>query len=138
MDLREERNYLATILGIVSGVLFLIYGLNGVHAWKSLEEIILQHIANLALVKILFAIIIFFASFGGIIILAGAIAIYKERVQFGKILISIGVGSGIITILIQIFLTISSKTKDFSWIGTVSTIAILLSIGARLLAKSKK
>ena len=137
MDFREHKNYIATILGIVSGVLFLIYGLNGVNAWRSLEEIIVS-VTQIASVKILFAIVIFFASFGGIIILAGAIAIYTERVQFGKILITIGVGSGIITLIIQTFLTIIQETKDFSWIGTASTIAIILSVIARTIAKSKK
>ncbi|MEA3399345.1 MAG: hypothetical protein U9R00_02415 [Patescibacteria group bacterium] len=130
----SNRNKLAVLLSLVSGLLFIFSGTSSFKMWKSIEEVVLSTI-NISLVKFIFSIILLTASLGGFAIIIGSWFLFKNYIRLGKLFILIGVGSGIISLLFHIFVTLSSTNMNFAWLFTTSSIAILLSIFARILAK---
>ena len=134
---RDQRNFYATILAFASGFLFLLSGTNGYKAWKHIEELVMTNI-NLPEIKLLFTIILILASFGGLTVLFGAWLMFKEHIRAGRIFVSIGAGSGIIFLAVNIFTSIVSSEGSFSWLLSLSSLAIILSVFARYMAKPSR
>jgi hypothetical protein len=124
------------ILSILSGILFIISGTDGVSSWKTLENIIL-HYLDLGIIKIIFVLIIIIASFGGLSVIFGGYLIYKRKTKSGILIISIGSGAGLISFLLNIFILIVTDGLSLGWFLSFSTVAIILSITARIIAKPK-
>jgi hypothetical protein len=136
MDL-VTRNKFAGLLAFFSGIIFLYTGRTSYENWKFVEEIILST-ANVSFVKLVFSIILFMASLGGLLIIISSWFLYNQNIRLGKILLIIGVGSGALSLCIHIYLSLSSTTIDFSWLFSIGWIAVLLSIVAQFLAKRKR
>ena len=134
---RNQRNLYAVILASISGILFLVSGTTGVRAWLSIKEIVLENI-SLPEIKLVFTIILILASFGGLTILFGALMLFKNHIRTGKLFITIGAGSGIIYILINVYSSIVTYSFNFTWLFSTSSLGIILSIFARYLAKPSK
>src|SRR5215467_16244828 len=101
------RNKVAGGLAFVSAALFIISGYQAnVSIYRAIEST-LQHstsreVWQVATVPInIFAII---AQLGGFAVLAGALLFLKNHITSGKILVMIGTGQGIITIVISLMI----------------------------------
>jgi len=136
---KEQSNFYATILAFISGILFLVSGSTGLHAWKELQSFITnsinQGLVQNPLVHTLFIIIFVLSSFGGFTILFGAWLLFKEHVLGAKIFITIGAGSGVFFLLTNIYTSLISKEVGFAWLLSTSTIAIIMALLSRNLAK---
>jgi uncharacterized SAM-binding protein YcdF (DUF218 family) len=58
-----------------------------------------MYIVNSLIVQIIFSILLFFASLGGISVIIGGLLIGKDKRRTGKILLSLGAGLGLIGLL---------------------------------------
>jgi hypothetical protein len=134
----DQKNFYATILATISGILFLVSGTTGLHAWQEVQEFVATHInqqlVQNPLIHTMFIIIFILSSFGGITVLFGAWLLFKEHVLGGKIFISIGAGSGVIFLATNIYTSIVAEGGSFGWLLSTSTIAIILALLSRNIA----
>lgn len=138
------RNKVAAGLAFVSAILFIISGYQAnISIYRAIEST-LQHstskeIWQVATVPINVLAIV--AQLGGFTVLAGALLFLKNHITSGKLLVMIGTGQGIITIVISLVINlIQGGTTHASsyvlWLSTSATgVGILFSIIARTLAK---
>ncbi len=133
----SQRNGIAAGLAFISGLIFLFSGTTSYGIWKKTEELVLSTI-HISLLKIIFSVTLVLAFFGCLLFFIAAWLFLRNYIHWGRIFIAIGVGSGIISLAFHIYLTLSSSNSDFTWLFTTSTLAILLSIAARTLAKKQR
>jgi hypothetical protein len=138
------RNNVAAGLALISAVLFIVSGYQAnIGIYRAIESV-LQHytsreIWQVAIIPINVLAIV--AQLGGFAVLAGALLFLKNRITSGKLLVMIGTGQGIITIVIALMIDLVQGGEAYAnsyvlWLSTsASGLGILFSIIARTLAK---
>ena len=96
----SSKNTQAMIIAIVAGILLLIAGISGLATWGTIKDFVTTHVIDNNVVQIVFAILIFIASLGGIAVIIGGLLIGKKKVGTGKFIIALGAGMGIIGLII--------------------------------------
>jgi len=132
-----SKNKNAMIVAIIAGLLLLIAGINGIAAWETIKGFVIANIADNFIVQIVFAILIFIASLGGLSVIAGGILIGKGKVGTGKFLISLGAGLGIIGLIISIYVAYNQGSLTIGSFFSIGAIGLILSIVARFMAKKE-
>lgn len=130
----SERNKTAMYIAISAGVMLLIAGITGVAFIEKIRDFAKSQFNNEAL-NLVFVILIFLAALGGILVMLGGILIGKNKVGLGKVLITIGVGTGLIGLIMTLYVLAVQKTMDTSIGGIFGLIGIILSVVARMMAK---
>ena len=139
-----QRNQLAAVIALVSGITFLISGYKAnVSFYYIIQKEILTNLpSNLwTLVIISIEIIVIISKLGGITVLVGAGLFAANRVNLGKIWIAIGTGQGLFTIALRIMYDVWSGRIDLvnsyvMWLmSSASGLGILFSIIARSISK---
>ena len=125
----------AMFLAIIAGILLLISGINGIAAWETIKNFVTTNIADHFIIQIIFAVLIFIASLGGLSVIAGGLLIGKDKTGTGKILISLGAGLGLIGLIIAIYIGYSEGSLTISSFFSIGVIGLILSIIARSMAK---
>jgi hypothetical protein len=106
-----NRNRLAAIIALVSGILFLLSGYKAnIEIYYLIREEVLVYTAKefWTFILIPIGILALFSQLGGITVLIGAGLFAANRVMLGKFMIMIGTGQGIFTIGLRIFSELSS------------------------------
>ncbi len=142
------RNRLAAGVAFISGILFLISGYKANLAIYDLigEQVRLhagQDIWQYAVTPIGF--LAFFSQLGGFAVLMGAGLFAANRVNWGKFLVMLGTGQGLITILLHLLLRLLSSSgwnntdSDYIiWLGTSLTgVGTLFAIASQSISKGK-
>jgi len=129
------KNKNAMIIAIIAGVLLLISGISGLATWEAIKEFVTNNIADNAVIQIVFAILIFIASLGGISVIVGGILIGKDNVGTGKFLITLGAGLGIIGLIVSIYYAYVEGALNVWSFFSIGFIGLILSIIARIIAK---
>jgi len=142
------RNRLAAGIAFISGVLFLIAGYKANLAIYDLigEQVILhtgQEIWQYAVAPLGF--LAFLSQLGGFAVLMGAASFAANRVNWGKFLVMLGTGQGLISILLHIILRLLSSdgwnnldNNYIIWLGTSLTgLGILFAIASQSVSKGK-
>ena len=130
------RNTTSMVVAIIAGVLLLIAGLSGAAAWESIKTFVSNNVADNSAIQMVFAILIFIASFGGLVIILGGLLIWKNKVGVGKFLIALGAGFGLIGLIISIVVAVIEIDYLIGGFLTIGGIGLLLSIVARAAAKN--
>lgn len=137
----NRKNILATALAIVAGSLLIISGEKGPPGIYNLIieklKILIDDQFILSIANTIGTILIIISSLGGFAVITGGLLISKEKVFFGKILIALGAGFGIINFLFlaitlirtQELALVIAKHSIFGWLG------ITLSLISRTIAK---
>lgn len=125
----------AMYVAIVAGILLLLSGTSGLATWELVKEFVTNNITDNAAVQIIFAILIFIASLGGLAVIVGGILIGKENLGTGKFLITLGAGMGIIGLIVSIYIAYVQGSLTIGSFFTVGFTGLLLSIIARSMAK---
>jgi hypothetical protein len=122
--------------GVVGGACLLFAGLTGYAAWKGIQEIIVTHVTDNAIVQEAFYYLLLIAGFGGLAVILGAVLIGRDKVGAGKFLISLGAGMGLIGFLIAIGLWAAGGFGNMAVGGgsVVGLVGLILSIAARQMA----
>lgn len=123
------------IIAIVAGTLLLVAGMSGVAAWEAIKTFVTTCIIDNIAVQIVFAILIFIASLGGISVIIGGLLIGKNKVRTGKFTISLGVGMGLIGLMVSIVVAVVTNSLIIGEFMSVGGIGLILSIVARVVAK---
>jgi hypothetical protein len=143
-----SRNRLAAGIAFISGILFLISGYQANLAIYDLigEQVRLhlgQEVWWYAAAPVNF--LAFFSQLGGFTILMGAGLFAANRVNWAKLLVMLGTGQGLVSILFFIILGLSSSSQwnnlDISyiiWLGTSLTgLGTLFAIASQSVSKGK-
>lgn len=139
------RNSLASLLAYISGVLLLLSGSTGVATLKRVEELVLSVVSlnifkflvtfSIPFLKILFFVMLLFASLGGIAVIIGGIFFAKRNILVGRLFVWIGSGAGIISLLISIFNIIAHEALLFNALFIFAPLGIILAISARIVSR---
>jgi hypothetical protein len=142
------RNRLAAGIAFISAILFLISGYKAnlaiydligeqvrLHAGQEIWQYVVMPIGFLA----------FFSQLGGFAVLIGAGLFAANRVNWGKFLVMLGTGQGLVTILLHIILRVLSSTEwnnidneYIIWLGTSLTgVGTLFAIASQSISKGK-
>ena len=130
----SKRNNVASLLAFVSGILLILSGTNGADSLDFIREITLS-IINITLVEKLFILMIALASFGGLTVILGGFLIRKNKILWARLLIRLGSGVGLISMLIKAFTTTMSGDVMFPSLFSLATGGILLAFAAQLVSK---
>jgi hypothetical protein len=122
-------------IAVVAGILLLIAGVSGVATWETIKEFVTENVVDNGIVQVIFAILIFIASLGGISVIIGGFVILKEKIGLGKFLISLGAGLGLIGLIFSIIVGIIEGSFVIGSFFSIGMIGLILSIVARLMVK---
>jgi hypothetical protein len=129
-----SRNSQAMGLAIVAGILLLIAGVSGLATWETIKDFVTTHVIDNAIVQIIFVILIFIASLGGIAVIIGGLLIGKNKVRTGKFVIALGAGLGLIGLIVSLVIAIVEGSFTLSSFLSIGAIGVILSIVARIVA----
>lgn len=137
----RTRNKTAAYLAIVGGILIVIAGGTGMVGFlNDLKNYLIDFFGSSnQIVDIIFWILILIASLGGIAVMLGGYLFYKEHIRTGKVLINLGAGFGVISLIIGLVGALSqgNEIQFFSWLtSSFMGIGILLAIISGFVAKS--
>ena len=125
----------AMYVAIVAGILLLISGISGLATWETVKEFVTDNLTDNAVIQIVFAILIFIASLGGLAVIIGGILIGKENLSTGRFLIMLGAGMGIIGLIVSIYIAYVKGSLTIGSFFSIGFMGLLLSIIARSMAK---
>ena len=139
------RNKVAGALGIISAILFIVSGYNSnIGIYRAIESGLQQYTAReiwqVAIIPV--NILGLVAQAGGFAVLAGALLFLKNHITSGKLLVLIGTGQGIITIVAGLIIEslqggIVYANNYVVWLATSAVgLVIVFSIVARSIAKA--
>lgn len=132
-----SRNRKPMALAIIAGVLLLIAGVNGVATWETIKSFVTTHIINNSIVQMVFAVLIFIASLGGIAVIAGGLLLGKDKIRTGTLFIGLGAGLGFIGLLFSVIVASIEKNLEISSFISIGVVGLILSIVARMVVKRK-
>jgi uncharacterized membrane protein HdeD (DUF308 family) len=134
-DFMSDRNKTAMYLAVAAGVLLLVAGITGVAFINKIQEFVLKQFGQNDMLKWVFVVLIFLSSLGGILVIAGGVLVGKNKVGGGKILITIGVGVGLIGVIIALYWVAVSQKIETSMTSIFGLVGVILSVAARMTAK---
>jgi hypothetical protein len=125
----------AMIVAFVAGILLLIAGVSGFATWDTIRGFVSDYVVDNIVVQVVFAVLVFFASLGGISVILGGLLIGRERIGTGRFLISLGAGLGLIGLLVSIVVLVVEGSFTIGGFFSIGTIGLILAIVARLMVK---
>ena len=124
-------------IAIIAGILLLISGVSGLVTWETIKDFVTTNIIDNTFVQIIFTILIFIASLGGMSVIAGGLLIGKNKIGTGKLLISLGAGLGLIGLIFSIIVIYTEGNLTLGSFFSIGAIGLILSIVARAIAKKE-
>ncbi len=124
----------AAILAMVAGVMLLIAGVNGAATWEMVGDLVHDHVTDNETVQMIFQVMIIIGALGGLAVLLGGYLLWKEH-KWGSILITLGVGVGLIGLIIALIVSINTGDLQIWLSPGLGVIGIVLSVIARMIAK---
>jgi len=131
----KSSNKKAMIIAIIAGILLLISGVSGLATWEAIKNFVTTNIIDNYFVQIIFAVLIFIASLGGLSVIIGGFLIGKEKIRTGKLFITLGAGLGLIGLIFSIIVAIIENNLTIGSYFSIGFIGLILSIIARLMIK---
>jgi hypothetical protein len=128
----------AGYFAIFAGVLLFLGGASGWGIFAFIWTLLKDHLAgDLAIyLALVFRVLIFLASLGGITVMLGGYAMLKGHPTIGKVLVMIGCGTGLLMLIVLGFIAYVTNTWD-SWTSSMlgfTGIGIVLAWISRKLA----
>ena len=134
MARKMTNNEKAGVIAMVGGVLMLVAGLTGAAAWENIGELAQDLVGNDSL-NLVFQVLVVLGGLGGLIVILGGLLFRKkDKVKFGKALIAIGAGFGLIGLAIFILLALMGEEMIATLVGVlgIGFAGLVLSIAARM------
>jgi hypothetical protein len=132
-----SKNKSAMVIAIVAGILLIISGVSGMATWGTIKDYVTMHVTDNEVVQIVFAILIFIASLGGISVIIGGLLVGKNRIGLGKLFITLGAGLGIIGLIFSIIVAYTEDSLALGSFFSIGMLGLILSIVARIFAKKE-
>ena len=131
----KMENKKVMIVAIFAGILLLISGVSGLAIWEAIKNFVTTNIIDNYIVQIIFVVLIFIASLGGLSVIIGGLLIGRDRIRTGKLFISLGAGLGLIGLIISIIVAVMENSFMIGSFFSIGAIGLILSIIARLMVK---
>ena len=132
-----SKNSKTMAIAIVAGILLLIAGVSGLATWETIKDFVTTHIVDNSIAQIVFTILIFIASLGGIAVIAGGLLIGKNKIRTGRLLIALGAGIGLIGLIFSILVACLEENLTIGSFFSIGALGLILSIVARVAAKKE-
>lgn len=129
------RSKASALIAFVSGIFLLTSGVNGARTWKALSKILEATVELPEAVTLILGVLIVLGALGGITVLFGALMLWKDRRLLGRMMITIGVGIGLMGFIIGIILAFGREDSSLYISPSAALLGIVLSIIARKLAR---
>ena len=133
----SEKKKQAMIIAIFAGILLLISGVSGLATWEAIRNFVTTNIADNYIVQIIFAVLIFIASLGGLSVIIGGLLIGRNKIGTGKLFITLGAGLGLIGLIVSIVVAVMENNFTIGSFFSIGAIGLILSIIARLMVKKE-
>jgi hypothetical protein len=133
-----SKKSMAMIIAIFAGILLIISGISGMATWETIKNYVINNVTDNEIVQIVFAILIFIASLGGLSVIIGGLLIGKNKIGLGKLFITLGAGLGIIGLIFSIIVAFTEDSLTLGSFFSIGMLGLILSIVARMLAKKEK
>jgi len=132
-----RRNSEAAILAATAGVSLVVSGWSGARPVDRLFALLEEIFGDRPLLIVLAYVFVGLASLGGFLVLFGSYLFWRDRVRIGRVLILIGSGAGLFTLLL--FILVNLRREEFSPALSVipAVIGVSLGIMARFWARPK-
>lgn len=132
-----RRNDEAAILAFIAGALFLLVGYSGARGVDHFFDLLQTWFPGRPLLDLLARILGGIASLGWIAVIAGGYLFHTDRVRIGRILVLLGSGAGLTTLIL--FLLVNVRREAFSVLFAVlpALVGVVLGIAARFIAEPK-
>ncbi len=131
-----RRNDQAALLATVSAGFLLLTGYSGARSVYNFFELLVDIFGARAFLIALAYAFVAIASLGGFAVLAGGYLIWKDRVRTGRLLILIGSGAGLFTLLLFLLVQIRRGNVDLLLSVLPAILGVAIGIAARLRAKA--
>ena len=131
----NSRNSKTIIVAVFAGILLLISGISGLATWETIKNFVTVNVIDNYIVQIIFVVLIFIASLGGLSVIIGGLLIGKDRIGTGKLFITLGAGLGLIGLIISIIVAVMENNFTIGSFFSVGAVGLILSIVARLMVK---
>ena len=131
-----RRNDEAALLATVSAAFLLLTGYSGARSVHNFFELLVDLFGMRAFLIALAYAFVAIASLGGFAVLAGGYLIWKDRVRTGRLLILIGSGAGLFTLLLFLLVQIRRGNVDLLLSVLPAILGVAIGIIARLRAKA--
>jgi len=112
----------------------LLVGASGAATWEQVVNFLQTKLGADTAVNVLAYILITVASLGGLAVVLGSTLFLIKRVKTGRLLITLGAGFGLISLIIFIFVRLEHEEFSIAGIG-LGTVGLVLSVAARLKSK---
>ena len=122
-------------IAIIAGILLLIAGISGAATWQTISDFVSSQFPGNEILEIVFVILIFIASLGGIAVIIGGLLIGKKKTGTGRMFILLGAGMGIIGLIFSLIVAYNEGNLTIGSFLSIGMIGIILSIAARMIAK---
>ena len=132
-----SKNRQAMSIAFVAGILLLIAGISGLATWETIKDFVTTYVSDNSIVQIVFAILIFIASLGGISVIIGGLLIGNNKLRTGKLFITLGAGLGLIGLIFSLAIAFTENNLTLGSFLSIGTIGLILSIIARFVAKKE-
>ena len=121
----------------MAGVSLVVSGWSGARPADRLFALLEEIFGDRPLLIVLAYVFVGLASLGGFLVLFGSYLFWRDRVRIGRVLILIGSGAGLFTLLL--FILVNLRREEFSPALSVipAVIGISLGIMARFWARPK-
>ncbi len=130
------ENEVAAILAGLAGVLFLFAGYSGAAGIEEVFQFLQNLVGPNPALRILAYILVAIASLGGIAVITGAVLISMDHVAWGKFLVGLGAGAGIVSLAFFALLLVQRPGAVGVHLGALPVLAgVVLSVAARMKAK---
>jgi len=132
----KTRYKTAAMIAIVAGLLLLVSGIAGAGTWRSVKNGFEENVMELdPTMELVFNIVIALGALGGLLVIAAGLMLMKGLKRTSRILITIGVGIGLIGFVVSILVAMHDGTVTSFLSPSTGLIGIVLSIVARMMAK---
>ncbi|MBA3045333.1 MAG: hypothetical protein KKH41_08430 [Candidatus Thermoplasmatota archaeon] len=123
---RRSQNETCGIIGMVGGIFMIIAGVTGAVTWRRIGELAVD-ITGVEALGPAFQILVALGGLGGILVILGSIFIgwpiirirTKNRLNIGKLMITIGAGFGLLGLLIFLLLTMLGGDPFGNFMGAL-------------------
>ncbi len=125
-----ERWEKAAVLAVVAGIFLLIAGVSGATAWSRVRDIVVDLTGGNPVLELVFLILVAIASLGGLLVILGGALFWRGETDWGRALVFIGTGVGLISLLIFVALHGLKGTLlaiRLHWVGFIGVILAIVS-----------
>lgn len=122
-------------MAVVAGILLLLSGFTGASQWQRTFTFLGEILGASLLLRFVALVFVALGSVGGVLVLFGALAFRRNRVRMGRVLILLGTGVSVVSLVLFLILQLRHGDWPFAGGAVFAISGVVLSVAARFQAK---